>query len=322
MVLLLKEPDVDALLDMKTTVACLEAAFREQSEGRTILPERQVIQTSTVVRIMAASAEQIKAIGLKALLGTPAKRKPQATYFVTLLFDPEDAHLLAVISAGRLTQLRTGGASAVATRYLARPRTTTLGVVGAGVQGFGQLEGIASVCKLKSGFVFDLDESRAKNLVEKAKTKFGIELRHTSRIEDLYEVDVLCTATTSLKPLLFGHLLRPGTHVNAVGSNAPNRQELDESTLLRAKVFLDHKEQALKESGDLMIPIRHGSYKPQNIAGEICDVITGKVNGRTSDTDVTLFKSVGFALEDIAVARTTYDIAISRGIGIELDFQS
>lgn len=325
MVLLLKESDVDALLDMKATVACLENAFREQSENRVVLPDRQVIQSgnpAAVVRIMAASAEKIKAIGLKALLGAPATRKPQETYFATLLFDPDDAHLLAIISAGRLTQLRTGGASAVATKHLARSNPSKISIAGAGVQGFGQLEGIASITDLENGFVFDLDEARAKALVEKANTKLGVQLQQTSRIEDLYDADIICTATTSSKPILFGDKLKPGIHLNAVGSNAPNRQEIHETVLLKSKVYVDRTEQALKEAGDLVVPIKQGLYKPENIAGELCDLITGKINGRTSDSDITVFKSVGLALEDIAVARAVFENAVKKGLGLEVDFQA
>lgn len=324
MVLLLKESDVAKLLDMKSAVACLEETFREQSEKRAVQPERQVIQSTNnpaaLVRIMAASIEKINAIGLKVLLGTPAKRKPHATYFATLLFDPEDAHLLAIISAGRLTQLRTGGASAIATKHLANPHPTTIGIAGAGVQGFGQLEAIASITKLEGGYIFDVDQARAQTFVNDARTKLNIDLKPTSKVDDLYNVNVICTATTATKPILFGNQLKPGTHINAVGSNAPNRQEIHESVFLRSKVYVDKREQVLKEAGDLAIPIKEGLYKPENLAGELCDVITGKIKGRTSNSDLTVFKSVGIALEDIAVARAAYDSAIKKKIGTEIEF--
>lgn len=190
------------------------------------------------------------------------------------------------------------------------------------MQGFGQLEGIESITDLENGFVFDLDKARAKALVEKANAKFGIQLQQTSRIEDLYDVDIICTATTSSKPILFGDKLKLGIHLNAVGSNAPNRQEIHETVLLKSKVYVDRKEQALKEAGDLVIPIRQGLYKPESIAGELCDVVTSKIKGRTSDSEVTVFKSVGLALEDIAVAHAVFVNAVKKGVGLEMDFQS
>jgi ornithine cyclodeaminase/alanine dehydrogenase-like protein (mu-crystallin family) len=322
LVLLLKESDVNELLDMKSTVYCLEKAFREQSEKQFLLPERQVIRVteSTIVRTMAASMPRLQTLGLKVLLGIPPKRKPGSVYFVVMLFDQDDASLLAIIAANRLTQLRTGGASAVATKYLARTSFTKAGILGAGVQGYGQLEGLANVSNLHEAVVFDIDGDRVKSLAEKAKTEFGIIVRQAGKVEDLYEAEVLSTATTSVNPLLFGDKLRAGVHVNAIGSNAPNRQEIHHSVLLKSKVFVDREEQVLTEAGDLVIPIRQGLYKPENILGELADVITGKIKGRASELDITLFKSVGIALEDVAVARAVYDRAVSEGKGEDFSF--
>ena len=240
LVLLLKESDVNQLLDMKSTISRLENAFREQSEKRFLLPERQVVRTtdSSIIRIMAASMPRLQTLGLKVLLGVPPKRKQGSGYFVVLLFDHEDAGLLAIIAANRLTQLRTGGASAVATKYLAHPDFAKAGILGAGVQGYGQLEGLASINDLQETVVFDIDVSKVKSLVDKAKTELGIRVRQAGKVEDLSDTDVLSTATTSVKPLIFGDRLRPGIHVNAIGSNAPNRQEIDHCVLLKSRVFV------------------------------------------------------------------------------------
>lgn len=321
MVLLLRETDLNSLIKMDSAISCLEKAFREQSERRVLLPERQFVQyddSDAIVRIMVASVPNLQALGLKVLLGKPAIRKPGSTYFVIMLFDPKDASLLAVISATRLTQLRTGGASGVATKYLARSDSETIGLVGAGVQSYGQLEGVAAVTKLRGGIVFDLNETSSLTLIEKAKSNLGLELQQTSDLDDLYSVDILCTATTSVKPVIFGEKLRPGMHINAVGSNAPNRQEIHESVLLKSKVFVDRKEQTLKESGDFLIPSGQGRYDVTSIQGELCDVLAGKIEGRRSKEDITLFKSVGIALEDIAVARLAYELGVRQGLGQEI----
>jgi alanine dehydrogenase len=322
MVLILSESDVNELVDMKTAILCLEKAFREQSEKRFLLPERQFFKAAdnAVVRIMAASIPELNSLGLKVLLGVPAKRAANATYFAVLLLNPDDARLLAVISAGRLTQLRTGAASAVATNHLARSGIATVGILGAGVQGYGQLEGLQAVAELKEALVFDVDRSRIEALAKKATNELGVSVRPAHQIEELYATDVISTATTSVKPLIFGEKLRAGTHVNAVGSNAPNRQEIDPSVLLKSRVFTDKTEQVLKEGGDLVIPISQGTYRPENIVGELADVVTGKINGRTSNSDVTLFKSVGIALEDVAVAHTIYELAIRKSVGKEIAF--
>jgi ornithine cyclodeaminase/alanine dehydrogenase-like protein (mu-crystallin family) len=323
MPLILSESDVRELLDMRSAISCIETAFEEQSKKRFLLPERQVFKStdSAVVRFMAASLPQLNTLGLKVLLGVPAKRKIDSTYFLVLLLSPEDASLLAIISAGRLTQLRTGAASAVATRHLAKRGFDSVGILGAGVQGYAQLEAmVAATGNLKDVVIYDMDASRSQAIGEKAKSEFGVKTRVASLIDELYDKDVICTATTTVKPLLFGNKLHEGTHVNAIGSNAPTRQEIDHTVLLKSRVFTDKTEQVLQEAGDLVIPISQGLYKSDNIIGEIGDVITGKIAGRNSNSDITLFKSVGIALEDVAVARIIYDLAVQKGLGQEISF--
>lgn len=321
MVLLLKESDVCSLIDMRKALSALEEAFREQSESQVISPDRQVIQTeksSAIVRIMAAAAPRLQALGLKVLLGIPSKRRNNRTYFSTMLFDPDDGSLIAIMSEARLTQLRTGAASAIATKYLMAPRSTKLGLAGAGVQGYGQLEGVATVVNLSEVLIFDLDQDRAELLVKECKSKFGLDALCVSSVHDLSQADIISTATTSTEPII--ERVRPGTHINAIGSNAPNRREIHESILTQSRVIVDKKEQALRESGDLVIPIRKGLYRNEYIAGELCDVVSGKIIGRTSNSDITLFKSVGIALEDIAVSRAVYELAVEKGLGEEFSF--
>ena len=320
--LILTEDDVNELLDMKSAIACLEKAFREQSDRRFQMPERQVFKASdsAVVRLMAASMPELKTLGLKVLLGVPAKRKSESTYFVVMLFNPDDASVLAIMSAGRLTQLRTGGASAIATRYLARKSSSKVGILGVGIQGYGQLEAVTTVINVREAVVFDIDEAKVRSFAEKAESGLGVTVRTARQIEELYEADVLCTATTAVKPIIAGARLRDGTHLNAIGSNAPNRQEIDHVTLLKSKVFVDETAQALKESGDLIIPIQAGMYRADKIVGELADVVAGKLKGRISDSEITLFKSVGIALEDVAVGRAAYELAITKGVGRHIEF--
>jgi ornithine cyclodeaminase/alanine dehydrogenase-like protein (mu-crystallin family) len=305
-------------MDMKSTIASLEAAFREQSENRVLMPARQVMKeanSDAVVRIMAASASGIRALGLKALLGVPGKRNPDSTYFLTLVLDTSDASILAIIAANRLTQLRTGAASGIATKYLARRDSHAMGVLGAGVQGYGQLEGVATATSISKVVVYDLDAGKVEAIASQAKKKLGVDVQRAEKIEDLYKCDIICTATPASKPVIFGSPLGPGTHINAIGSNAPNRQEIDVSVLQRSRVFVDRLEQVVEEAGDLAIPIQQGLYSASNVVGNLCDVITGRLAGRADDSQITLFKSVGIALEDIAVARRAYELAIEKGMG-------
>jgi alanine dehydrogenase len=305
-------------MNMKSTIATLEAAFKEQSENRVLMPPRQVMKeanSDAVVRIMAASASGIQSLGLKALLGVPAKRKPHSTYFLTLVLDTSDASILAIIAANRLTQLRTGAASGIATKYLARHDSHAMGVLGAGVQGYGQLEGVATTTSISKAVVYDIDSAKVEAMATQSKSKLGVDVRRAERIEDLYKCDIICTATPASKPVVFGSSVGPGTHINAIGSNAPDRQEIDASVLLKSRVFVDRLEQAVEEAGDLAIPIKQGLYSATNVAGNLCDVMTGRLSGRVDDSQITLFKSVGIALEDIAVARRAYELAMQNGVG-------
>ena len=308
-------------MDMKTALSSLDAAFREQSKNRVLMPSRQLMKekdSDAVVRIMAVSASGIQSLGFKTLLGVPGKRKQNSTYFLTLVLDTSDASVLAVVAANRLTQLRTGAASGIASKCLAKRNVETVGLLGAGVQGYGQLEGVAAATSIAKGKVYDIDWRRAEDLIAQAKENLGIEVEKAENIEELCACDILCTATPSSTPLIFGASVRPGTHINAIGSNAPNRQEIDSSVLPKSKVYVDRLEQALEEAGDLIIPIKQGLYKAESIAGNLCDVLSGRIAGRDDESQITLFKSVGIALEDIAVARKAYELALKKGIGQEV----
>ena len=170
----------------------------------------------------------------------------------------------------------------------------------------------------EKGKIYDIDWRRAEDLITQAKENLGIEVQKAENIEELCACDILCTATPSSTPLIFGASVRQGTHINAIGSNAPNRQEIDSSVLIKSKVYVDRLEQALEEAGDLIIPIKQGLYKAESIAGNLCDVLSGRIAGRDDESQITLFKSVGIALEDIAVARKAYELALKKGIGQEL----
>lgn len=321
--LLISEADVNMLLGMRDTISCLEEAFHEQSGGNVAMPSRQVLKaggSSAVVRLMSAAIPKMNALGAKLLLGAPATRQLGRTYFVTAIFDPEDASLQALVAANRLTQLRTGAASGIATKHLAKKSSKTLGVLGAGIQGYGQLEGVTAGVSVESVTAFDLDSAKLDSLVLQAKEKLGLDVKKAKKVEELYETDVLCTATPATKPAIFGDQIAPGTHINAVGSNAPTRQEIDSRVLQRSRIFVDKLEQVMEEAGDIVIPLKAGEISAEKIAGNICDVVTGKIPGRESESQITLFKSVGIALEDITTARIAYEKALKAGIGTQVSF--
>jgi len=323
LVLLITEDDVKELMDSKRTIHSLESAFSLQSQGHVQMPNRQVMKeegSSAVVRVMPASVPGLNALGVKLLLGVPATRKVGSTYFATMVFDTIDGSLLAIVAANRLTQLRTGAASGIATKHLAKSDAKSVGILGAGVQGYGQLEGVSASIPIETAMVYDIDKAKVESMINRARDDLGITLKKAENAETIYENDVICTATPSSEPILFGNRLNPGTHINAIGSNAPNRQEIDLEVLRRSRIFVDKLEQTLEEAGDIVIPIKRGQFSADRIAGNLCDVITGKVRGRESASQVTLFKSVGIAIEDVSVARSVYEAALEKGSGKEISF--
>jgi ornithine cyclodeaminase/alanine dehydrogenase-like protein (mu-crystallin family) len=321
LVLLLTEDDVEGLIDVPSAVKAIEAAFLESGRGKAITPARSRLilpNSFGTIRLMPAALVDSKVSGLKVLAGTAGRRRPGENYFVTQLHDYDDGALKCLVSANRLTQLRTGAISAVATRALARKDSEVLGLIGAGVQGRGQLEAIGSVMKFKEGYVYDISKESAMKLVEFASSRMGMSLRMAESVEEVTKnSDVVSTSTTSSSPFLSSANVTAGTHLNAIGSNLPSRRELDASLLMAAKVVVDSSEHAIDESGDLE-PIRQGSVPRERIHAELAEVLTGSKPGRESESEITIFKSVGVALQDVAIANFIYERAVAKGVGREI----
>jgi alanine dehydrogenase len=322
MVILLDEEDVNRVIDMKRAIDVIEESFRLLGLGKIEMPTRVHVKypnTFGILRIMASSIDGIGALGSKMLLGYPPKRKPGLTYFVAMVFDPLDGHLLSIMGANRLTQLRTGAASAVATKYLARQDASIVGLFGSGVQARGQLEGLAEVRKVKEVRVYDIDKEKRDKFCKEQGHKLGIDVKGVEEPEFAVKgCDIIVTATTSRSPLFGGDVLDEGVHINAIGSNNPAKREVDVKTLMRSKIVVDHKGQALKEAGDLIIPIREGLLDPDVIYAELSDIVLGRKKGREDDKEITLFKSVGIASEDVALAYAIYQEAVKQGLGKEI----
>lgn len=318
MVLILDENDVQSVIDIGSTVERMESAFSELGRGRVIMPKRSrmtIPDTSGTIRLMPAALLDSKISGLKVLAGSAGKRRMGENYFLIQLHDYQDGALQCLMSANRLTQLRTGALAAVATKHLARKNSKSIGLVGAGVQGQGQLEAINHVMHLEQGLVYDIDPKKAAQLADFAKQNLGVNMKVVDTLEAAVKnVDIVVTTTTSSDPFLKLSMVNKGTHINAIGSNLPNRRELDESVLTGTKIVVDSREQAIEESGDFD-PIRKNTLKEDIIHAEISEVLTGKKPGRTNDWEVTVFKSVGVALQDIITAQLLYERAIQKGIG-------
>lgn len=325
MALVLTESDVRKVLDMKEGIRLVEEGFRHYAAGRTTLAPRLVMKLEGDAgnfRIMAAIVPDMGGFGLKTLTGTPGKRAPESTYFAMLYFDVTTGALLAVLPATHITGIRTGAASGVATKHLAREDARILGLFGAGFQGRNQVAAIREVRPIERVKIYDVVPEAAEKLAAEL-SKDGVEASVAKSPEEaIRESDVLASATTAKEPPIRGEWLEPGQHVNAVGANAPVKRDVDAAALARARLVVDFRDQVLQEAGDVMEAVRSGALPESGLDTELGDVVTGAKKGRESDDQITLFKSVGVAIEDVAVAAFVYERARAEELGADIDLQS
>ncbi len=314
MKLYLSEEDVVACLPMSKAIELLDLAFRQLADGSAINhPRRRVIlPTGSVLHYMAAGTPEY--FGLKAY----SVNAKTGAHFEVLLYRSADGLPLATLEANRLGQIRTGAASGVATKYLAREDASVAGILGSGFQAETQLEAIANVRKLREVRVWSRKPDRRAKFAEACAAKFGLNVRAVDTARECVEgADIVATATSSKEPVLASEWISPGTHVNGSGSNWAERRELPTALILdrAALVAVDSVEVGKLESGDLLIPLREraGTAFP---AVELAEIVAGKRPGRTAASQVTIFKSNGLAVEDIAVAGYLYGEALKRGIGL------
>ena len=324
MALILTEREVAEILSMKEAVRLLEASFRLHAEGKTQVAPRLVMPLTGVAgnfRIMAAVIPDMGGFGLKTLTGTPGKRAPEETYFAILYFDTETGALRAVMPGTHITGTRTGAASGVATRYLAREDASSLGLIGAGFQGRNQVAAVREVRDIRTVRVYDLFPEAAASYAA-ALSGEGLDAQPVGSAEAAVRgLDVVCAATTTKEPVILADWLEPGMHVNSVGANAPVKREVEAAAFSRCRVVLDFRDQVLGEAGDLMAAIRDGAFREDQLHAELGDVVVGRVAGRSSPDDITLFKSVGVAIEDVACAAFVYEEAGKRGLGQTMHLQ-
>jgi ornithine cyclodeaminase/alanine dehydrogenase-like protein (mu-crystallin family) len=307
--LYLRESDLDALLAPADAVEAVEGCFERLARGAVEnRPRYRIGLEEGLLHVMGAADLELGVAGTKAYVAFA-----EETRFVATLFAADRPELLALIEADRLGQRRTGAASAVAARHLARAGASTLGVIGCGWQAESQVECIrAALPSIERVVVFCRDEKRRLEFCE----RFDAEPAEYNR--DAAEQDVVVTITTSRDPVLRGEWLKPGALVCAAGANRIQARELDNAVVERAAfVCCDSKEQARLEAGDLVEPIERGVLDWLEVH-ELAEVVGGEVPGRQSDDDIVLFKSLGIAAEDIAVAKLVYDRARERGLGTAL----
>jgi ornithine cyclodeaminase/alanine dehydrogenase len=315
MTLFLDENDIAGLLDMPSVIDAVESVLHAGAEGlATNHARRRAALPTGSLNVMFAGSPGLGAYALK----TYTISKNGASFLV-MFFDAENGKLLSLMQADRLGAMRTGAASAVATKYLAREDATTLGMYGAGGQAETQLEAIAAVRKLERVIVHSRTEESRKAFAEKMSERIGLEVETTHSPEEPAAQDIVVTVTSAREPVLHGEWLKEGAHVNAAGVNMLSKAEIDREVVKRAaSVYIDSREEIGLEAGNLQAALDTGALLPEAVR-ELGGVIAGQVPGRRSPEDITLFASQGIALEDLATARLAYDRAKERGVGRELE---
>jgi alanine dehydrogenase len=310
--LLITEKDVEGLLRMEDALRAVEDGLRALGRGEAMNRARQRVGTrEATVNIMLASWPGRGYAGFKYY--TTSR---MGIRFWVHLFDIKSGELVAVIQADRLGQQRTGAASGIATKYLARSAASSVGIAGTGWQAESQLEAMCAVRAVRRIRCYGRDKARRAAFAEKMTSRLGVKVQAVESAEEaIRDADIAIAATNATQTVIRGDWLRAGCHINAIGSNRLETRELDDAAVQRsAFVATDSIEQAKEESGDLVRPMERGLIGWDRVH-EIGDVVAGKVVGRTKADDITLFKSHGIAIEDVAVAAVVYERAKDRGIG-------
>jgi len=315
--LLLSEADVQSLLTMPLAIEAVEDAFQRLADGSAQFHARQRLHLAgnSYLHYMAAADGTGGYMGMK--IYTSSR---EGLRFLVPLFQAKTGELLALIEASYLGQMRTGAASGVATKLLARTDARRVGIVGTGIQAATQIEAVAAVRKIERVRVFGRDPERRQRFAREMSEKLSVPVEAAASAEEaVHDADIAITSTTASKPVLEGRWLRAGMHINAIGANFPEKAELDADAVNRADViFADSREQSKLEAGDL-IQAFEGDYSRWNDVKELTDLVAGRVKGRTSPEQITLFKSNGIAIEDIVTAGRVYELALQRRIGSNVE---
>jgi ornithine cyclodeaminase/alanine dehydrogenase-like protein (mu-crystallin family) len=315
MALFITEDEVARLLTMDDALRAVEEAFRQHGQGSAVnRPRTRVRVPHGMLHVMAAGLPPEGVLGLKAYTAFRG-----TTRFHVHLYSAEDGRLLALLEANRLGQMRTGAASGVATKYLARPDASVVGIFGTGWQARSQLEAVCAVRRVREVRAYGRDPARRAAFSREMEATLGVPVRPAPEPRIVVEgADIVITITTAKTPVFDGRWLAAGSHVNAAGSNFAEKQEVDEATVTAARlIVVDSKEQARIECGDLIGPVSRGLLSWDQVH-ELGEVVAGKIPGRERAGDVTLFESQGLALEDMAVAAVVYRKALERRVGRDL----
>jgi alanine dehydrogenase len=320
-ILVLDQSDVEALLPMGECMTVMERALADLSAGEALAPLRHIMWLPGRVGAlgtMPAHLSRLGVFGAKIISVFPGNHGTEfdAHQGAVMLFEAAHGRPVALVDATAVTAIRTAAVSGVATRHLARKDAGDLALLGSGTQARTHLAAMQLARPLRRVRVWSRTEAHALRFARTEGSRWHLPIEAVPTAEDAVEgADLICTTTAATEPIVRGAWISPGAHVNAVGSSVPSARELDTTAVARARLFVDRRESALREAGDFLLAQGEGAVGDDHIRGEIGEVILGRVAGRTADDEITLFKSVGVAVEDVASAYHVYTRALEAGAG-------
>lgn len=324
--ILLKQSEIKELITMKEIIESVETAYKVHAERKVQMPAKKYLfykKYNGDLRIMPCFIRGLDESGVKCVNvhpDNPKKHDLPTVMALIELIDPKTGFPISIMDGTWITNMRTGAAAGVATKYLARSDSETLGIVGAGVQ--------AETCFIALNEVMDIKEAKVscrtcstrEKFAERMSKIYGIDVMAVDTIEEaIRNMDVITTTTPTRIPVVKSEWIAKGTHINAMGADAPGKQELDSHILQKSKIIIDCWDQA-RHSGEINIPVHEGLIRKSDIQGKIGDVICGKIPGRESDQEITIFDSTGLAVQDVVTAWRVYEKARTRDIGIKFNF--
>lgn len=326
--LALSRSDLKQLVPMRAAVELMKTAFLELSEGRAQAPVRTAVEVDdqhSAMLMMPGFVPAEQALGFKVVdffPGNPAIGLPTVNAIVCLI-DARTGEPLGIMEGGYVTALRTGAVSGAASDLMARPDSKVLAVIGAGVQGVTQAAAVCAVRSIERIIAVDQRPEQLERYQQMIAVDWpdiaGMVETTTDPSIAVRQADIICTATTARAPVFDDADLKPGTHINAVGAFTPEMQEIPPATVVRARIVIDNLGAILTEAGDLLKPMHDGLIEQSVFETELGNVVAGKAVGRENDQEITFFKSVGNAVQDVVVARYAVDQATARGVGVALD---
>ncbi len=329
--LILTGNDLRQVLNMADVISAVESGFRALARGDAVAPSRlhlAIPEASGVLLEMPAHAKLESTSGdFKSAVGTKivsvfennSARNIDTVQAIYLLLDGETGSPLALMEGRFITAVRTAATSALATRLLATGGPKRLAVFGAGVQAEFHIEAMLQVSEVENVMIASRTERKAEAVARRVASAYNIRCETVAPNQAVLRANLICTCTGSPAPLFDGRMIEPGTHINAVGAFTPATRELDTEAVRRARLFIDAREAAGCEAGEILIPLAEGAIDPSHVKGTLAELVTRKVPGRLLPGDITIFKSSGLAIEDLVTARLAYERAVAEAVGFSVE---